>query len=292
MGYLDKVKGSGSSAVEGEVTGYEFTAGFPLVDPDDRQDTDNIFLALKLLPEGADEEVTRPLYLGSGAYLVIEEDGQVLRAGEDGEVNEENTPRLYEKGEVYKFIASLADAGFPVDSRFPDPEESKSIDFRGLIGTRLRIVNETDEEATKEFGKRKVTKGKHKGKEFNRTWTKVSKVLTLPSDDAKKGKALSSKPDTKGKKATAKDDDEDAGVDTKTADKFIKEVIKAEGGKIAREKLTLAITRLLTKKKMDLNENADLRKFLTSEEYLVDAAEREVINFDASAKKQVISEAE
>src|SRR6185369_4021870 len=116
---------------------------------------DNIYMLLEITPDGADEPNKRSLYLGSGQFLKIEDDGKTLvSADEDG------APRLYDQGEVFKFIDSLEREGFPAESRFPDPTEEKKINFEGMIGWRIRLVNEVDEEATKKLGKRKVTKGK------------------------------------------------------------------------------------------------------------------------------------
>lgn len=293
MGFFDKVESGSGARIEGKVVDYSWENGFPLQkggewveDESDRQNPDNLHLAVKIQPEGADEDETivKVMYAGSNRFLVVEDDGKVLRAGEEGEVNEEQVPRLFKEADAAKFLRSLDAEGFSFDARLPDPEETKSIDLRPIIGTRVIIVNEVDAEATKQFGKTKG-KGKNKDKEYNRTYLKVSKVLSLP--DEKSAAKSTSKTASKSK---SKEEDSST-ISNKIADEFITEVLNLEGkeGVIAREKLTLAVTRTLNKKKMDLNDNADLRKHVTSEDYLTDAADRGVIEFDPTAKKQSIT---
>lgn len=287
MAWSEKAKaGSGSS--EGTITDYSFLPYFPF--DEDQEEGDNIYMLLEITPDGADEPTKRSLYLGSGQFLKIEDDGKTLVSSDD-----DGVPRLYDQGEVFKFIASLEEAGFPAEARFPDIAEEKKINFEAMIGWRVRVTNEIDEEATKKLGKRKVTKGKHKGKEFNRTYTKVTKVFgeaeaTKPAKAEKaKGSAAA-----KGGKATKPADDEDEdeapAVNKKAAVKFLKALLEgAKNGAIEKSGLPLAITRQAAKDKMDTEDRDALRKYLTDEDNLVALAEDGVIEFDPASKKQVIS---
>ena len=292
MGWSEKAKGGGNTT-EGPITDYSFMDTFPFGEGE-KGDDDNIYLLLEITPEGADEPQKRSLYLGSGQFLRIEDDGKSLVSSDD-----DGTPRLYENGEVFKFIESLEAAGFPAESRFPDITEEKKINFEGMVDYgRVRIVNEIDEEATKKFGKRKVKKGKHKGKEFNRTYTKVTKFWAPGEEPA--GSTASAK-SVKGGKATSKAtkeveaDEDDADVPTvsnKVADRVIKALVDAaKNNTIKLVDASLAITRFAAVKTNKLDE--ETRDVLRSKDflktYLPDADERGVISFDA--KKGVISEA-
>lgn len=288
MGWSDKAK-AGQGSTEGVITDYAFMDTFPFGDGDKDDDNDNIYMLLEVTPDGADEPNKRSLYLGSGQYLKIEDDGKTLVSSDD-----DGTPRLYDGGEVFKFIESLEAAGFPAESRFPDINEEKKINFEGMIGTRIRVVNEIDEEATKKFGKRKVTKGKHKGKEFNRTYTKVTKVFG--KEDAKGGKKGSA---VKSGKSTKPAKDEDADVDAdetpaisnKVADKFLLALLKTQPKEQAdKSALALLITRYASKVKMDEDERNVLRSHIVEDDYayIDDAVEREVIEV---SKKGIITAA-
>lgn len=312
MGYTDKVKGGGGGSVEGEIVDYTFMDTFPFADDDaDEKENDNIYLLLVLRPDGVDEDdeenfTKRSLYLGSGKFLRIEEDGKTLVSSDD-----DGTPRLYDQGEVFKFVASLEEAGFPAEARFPDPEEEKVIDLRAMLGTRVRLANEVDEEATKKYGKRKVTKGKHKGKEFNRTYTKVTKVLEIPDEENKKKAKAGAKAGTKSSKTSGKsaskakakdeddeddedEDEEESSLTTKQADKLLLAVLNGKQGKngsIARGDLALAITRHYSATKGKDSERNALRSLVVDEDWLTEAADRGSIEFDASSKKQLVTAA-
>ncbi len=297
MSYSEKAKSSGGSATEGVIRDYTFMDEFPFGDGDkkSKKGDDNIYLLLVIQPDGVedgDEESynKRSLYLGSGQFLRIEDEGKTLVSSDD-----DGTPRLYDQGEVFKFIASLEEAGFPAEARFPDPSEEKKINFEGMLGWRVRIVNEIDEAATKEYGKRKVTKGKHKGKEFNRTYTKVTKVFGEEEAPAKGKKATakgSAVKTSKSKKDEEADEENDApAISNKVADKFLLALIGAQPGeKLDKSGVALAITRYAAKTKMDEEERNTLRSYIVADDfaYIDDAAEREVVEV---SKKGVITAA-
>jgi hypothetical protein len=289
MSYADKAK-SGTGSSEGVITDYSFTDVFPFGDSDAKGDDDNIYLLLEVTPDGADEPNKRSLYLGSGQFLRIEDDGKTLVSSDD-----DGSPRLYEGGEVFKFIESLEAAGFPAESRFPDITEEKKINFEGMVDYgRVRIVNEIDEEATKKFGKRKVKKGKHKGKEFNRTFTKVTKFWAPgeePEGGAKASKGAT-KTSTKATKAEPEDTDDEAteAVSNKIADRVMAGILEAtKNNSIKVVDIALAVTRYASNKanKIDTDVRDTLRTQLASKDWLSDAADRDVVAYDA--KKGVVS---
>lgn len=327
MSFADKARQTSGGTVEGTITDYEFTNYFPL--GDDPEPGDNVYMRLEITPAGASEPVSRPLYLGSGRYLVIcDEDGEAveagkdgllagktLKGGEDGEVDEDSIPRLYDGGGVFKFVSTLEDAGFPAESKFPDPSEDKIIDFRKMIDWRIRLGQEQDvdgqmaagkkklgskangksEDEILEAGKRSVTTGKHKGKKFNLTFDKVVKVFSPDEDSdgkpAKKatngsGKAVVGK----SKKAAEETDDEDApAVSQKKADKFLIAVVGAQPkSSVDKKGLALAITRYAAKIKMDNEERDAMRAFIIKNDfaYIADAADREVVEV---SKKGIVS---
>lgn len=291
MGYADKAK-AGGNTTEGPITDYAFMDTFPF--GEDQEPDGNIYMLLEITPDGAEEALKRSLYLGSGQYLRIEDDGKTLVSNDD-----DGTPRLYENGEVYKFIASLEDAGFPAESRFPDLTEEKRINFEGMVDYgRIRLVNEIDVEATKAYGKRKVTKGKHKGKEFNRTYTKVTKFWA-PGEFASangngNGAHASAKKTTpasqpvKGRAVPVEDDGDD--VSDKVADRVLGLVMDgAKNNTIKVVDIALAVTRLASKSanKIDEGTRDVLRRRLADKVWLADAAERLGLEFDN--KKGVLS---
>jgi hypothetical protein len=303
MTWANKAKG-GSSTTEGVIADYVFMDRFPFGDDENekpkkgKKDSDgdeSIYMLLSLRPDGVDEGdeeayVKRSLYLGSSKYLVIEDEGKTLASSDD-----DGTPRLYEGGEVFKFIESLETAGFPAEARFPDITEEKKINFEGMLGWRIRVVNEIDVEATKKLGKRKVTAGKHKGKEFNRTYTKVTKVFGEDEVKAEGGKPNGKIKTSKSKK----DEDADAeqytvespSVSKKAADKFLLALIEAQPKEtLPKKDIALQITRYATSVKMDRSERDAMRAFIVADDfaYIDDAAEREVVEVD---KKGVISAA-
>lgn len=300
MGWSDKAK-AGSSSTEGVITDYVFMDRFPFGEDDEKpkgkkgKDTEggeNIYMLLTIRPDGVDEGDEesynkRSLYLGSGKFLAIEDDGKTIVSNDD-----DGTPRLYEGGEVFKFIESLEAAGFPAEARFPDINDEKKINFEGMINWRVRLVNEIDEEATKKLGKRKVTSGKHKGKEFNRTFTKVTKVFGEAEEVPAKGKGKS-KVSTKSKKDEEADDDADEtpSVSKKAADKFLLALISEQPKEtLAKKDIALAITRYAASIKMDKSERDAMRAFIVADDfsYIDGAEEREVVTVD---KKGVISAA-
>ena len=98
----------------------------------------------------------------------------------------------------------------------------------------------------------------------------------------------------KGTKAAPVKEEND--VSTEIADTFLLYTLKKKGkdGSLPREKLLLNLNRAAILKGDDLDdgEGVALRKYINDEDYLTDAANRGVIDFDATKAKQTVSVAE
>ena len=309
MSWSDKAK-SGSGAIEGVITDYAFmdTHPFATTDDDDNKKDNgksNLYMLLEVTPDGAEEPIKKSFWFGGGDFLSIEDDGKTLIS-----TDKDGTPKIYEKGEVFRFIVEMEDGGFPAESRFPDVEEEKKINFEGMLNWRIRLVNEVDEESQIRIGRarlgskangasreklleagRKLSKkGKSKGKYFPVTRPKVAKVFgEIEASSNGSGKS-NGKVSTKSKKAVEADDEDEAPtVSRKVADKFLLAMIAAQPKKsVDKDGLALAITRYAAKIKMDNDERDALRQYLVKDEFsaIEDATERDIV---AVSKKGVIT---
>ena len=152
---------------------------------------------------------------------------------------------------------------------------------------RLKEVAKIDDKTGKP--RMRDGKGEHKGKKFRVTYPIVTTVLELPDEveaTPVKGKRKASKTTkTVAKKATKKADTED---NTDAVDLFLTDLlVDAKNNIIQKSSLALAVTRKAQKNGMKEGRD-DLRKTICDENYLVDAAERGVITFDVSSKKQEV----
>jgi hypothetical protein len=202
----------------------------------------------------------------------LSEDGRTLTSADGGGVIEENT-------EFARFVGSAIEKGFP-ESKFPEDGSS----FTALAGSRMRLYNWVDEEATKKRGKRK---GKD-GKEYNITELRVAAVHAVGNGQvratqkgvAKAGNGVvkaATAPKTNGKVAVA--------PDTDRADEILLNLIGDYGkdGALERYGVSAAMVKYKIKhKEMTEEERDSLRGLLIDEEYLTSAAERGVIAYDAS----------
>lgn len=203
----------------------------------------NLFLTVRV--DGAEEDTTTTLKAaGEFDNFVVSDDGYELTAADEGECN------IGAKSATGKFLQSLVEAGFP-DTNFSD--DPNVIDLRPMLNTKVRLVQRTDAERTKEFGKKK---GKD-GKEYDRKDLVVDSVLELP--ESKSSKSGSTK--SKGKAVEADDDDdvEQIAVDT------LKKILSNEKGEsIAKNKLSVKVLTALGKHP----QREAVRKLLGSDEFL------------------------
>jgi hypothetical protein len=200
-----KKSGGFLNNVDGVISSYEFTTEIPggkkKAPVKGKEPFNSLFFRLDVRLDGADEDISTNLWVGSADDFEISEDGLTLTPLEE-------TTSLRGGTAFAKFIDSLVQAGFP-ESNLSDSE----INFESIVNTRVYFVQRIDEDATKRLGKRKG----QDGKEYNRTELVVEKVLSLPGTAPTKGKAGAkgkvAAPAAKGKagKQAAPDVSEQAG---------------------------------------------------------------------------------
>lgn len=266
-------KGGGYlNEVDVTLVGYTFEVGEPSkIKKGDRKGED--FTPLSLVPQfevdgddaSKDEPKTQRLLIGDAeAFGEVSEDGLTL-ATPDGQ-------GISSKSEAGLFIASLCANGFP-ETRFSD--DDSEINFEPMIGTRMRLVQQTNVEKTKRQGKQK---GKD-GKEYDRRDLLVATVHELPGEKKAAGKTgakpgASSKSAAKGKKADDVDIAELAG-------ETLRDILsEAKDNTIAKSKLSMAVLKKLTR-----DENREtVREWLFDDDNL-----GSVEGVTYNAKKQTIT---
>lgn len=230
--------------VDGVIADYEFTPDFPgSTGSRKKSDFSPLYFVLSATIDGADEPSTTTIFVGSADDFEIEDDGKTL-------VPVDENGGLRQNSDFSFFIDSLVKAGFP-ESNLPDDK----INYEAIIGTRVRFVQERNEELTKRLGKKKSKDGK---KEYDRTRLKIADVLGLA--DAK-GKAMSSK-SAKPSKETAADDDDIESMATAALVALLK---KAPGKTILKKKLPVQIINQVGAKHPSRN---DIKELVTSEDFL------------------------
>lgn len=169
--------------VDGLITDYQFTDEFPGGSGSPRKgksDFRPLYAVLSARVDGADEDVTTTMFVGSADDFEITNEGHTLTPVDD-------SVGLRQNAEWCIFINSLVESGFP-EELLPEDE----ISFEAIVGTRVRFVQRVNDEKTQRLGKRKGKDGK---KEYARTDLVIAKVYALPGND--------SKPMGAGKKASA-----------------------------------------------------------------------------------------
>lgn len=200
---------------------------------------------LTVLVDGATEPVTTTLFAGGAEDFDVSDEGHTLTPVQEGGSIGANTG-------WGKLISSLcAPEGTQGENGFPEenfPGDDEPINFEAMIGTRVRLTQKKDEEATTKYGKRKSKDGK---KEYDRTDLVVDEVyevgdgtFELPSKGKKgvkkatngSGKPLATK--GKGKPAPVEDEDEGEEVDEKeVAEERLRAYLSANGNSLSKAKL-------------------------------------------------------
>lgn len=233
-----KKSGGFLNGVDGVITGYQFSDAFngvafkPGKDAKGKQKFHSLYFALSVRVDGADEDTTTTLFVGGAedeeGGFSVSEDGLTLEPVEDGR-------ELGGNSAFAIFITSLVNAGFP-DTNLPED----SINYESIIGTRVRLEQVTNVEATKRLGKRK---DKKTGKEYDRQDLKVTEVYELPGTGAKKGpvsgKVAAAKAAGKAKAAPAAEAQE-ADIAT-LAGQALVEIVRKAGGTIQKAKLGVKV---------------------------------------------------
>ncbi len=274
----DKNKSGGGgflNNVWSTIKGYKFTNDFPSENAKADEDT-KLYMILTVREDGAEEDTETTLNGGGGEYFEISEDGLVISS-----VDEDRVPKLWAESGIFKFIDSLLDSDFP-EARLGNTEETKTFDFRGIIGTRIY----TEQKAVVVDGKplkRKVKKGKFAGKEFpvtNLVVTKIGELPAVKAGSAAKAAGPAVKKATNGSvKAVAAAQD----VDYAAADEFLTNLLAdAKDNVLETKAISLAVTRKAAKLKMQEDVREPIRLTLIDPAYLAAAAERGVISLDGT----------
>lgn len=279
MGIRGAIKSGGGfwNNVDVTLLGVTFTTVPP---GEDAESGEWMYMVPEVQVDGADGPTTQHLFMGAAERYSIEEDGASSISGvDDAPVSiGANTP-------AGKFVNSLLDANpeLDIEGALPDVEAGEALTFEGIAGARLRLKQQRDEEGTKKRGKRKVKGKDGKTKEYDRTDTVVVTVYSIGGEKPAKGKP-GAKP-VAGKPAASKPAP-GKKTDTEVRDKADAAVVslceaavdkKNKTGKIPTSKISVGILKALASDK----QKDAVRKLAVTEEYLADAAERDVIVYDA-----------
>lgn len=251
------------NGVDGILANYQFTTN----KPGTSTPSEWLYCELTVRVDGADDAVSTNLFVGSADDFLIEKGGHVLTAIDDNAA-------ISGKSNFGQFVNSLVAGGFP-ESELPED----TFDYSAILGLRARFVQVKDEAATRKLGKRK---GKD-NKEYDRTLTAVEKVYA---------RGTTGSGQTAGKKVTTASGKPNGAAKTVDIDQLTDETLvailsrKDIGGSIVRAKLPVHIANAMGK---DHPHREDVRSRMFSQEYLTDAAERGLIDYDPSVKPQTIT---
>ena len=260
-----------------EFNGEEYRPGkikdFRTGKPVDKPHSLNVFVSFRV--DGADQDTTTTLKAaGNFEDWEVSEDGHTVTPIQDGQ-------KLPSGTAWYKFIASLCQPtngaeGFPVD-RLSD-DDDPTVNYEPIIGTRVRLVQQVDEDRTKRFGPKK---DKKTGKEYERKDLVVEAVYDLPVA-ARKANGQSAAPG-KAKSAVKSKATKPAADDVaEFAAETLRDILADNDGKIAKSKLSMKILNKLMKHP----QREDVRKYLGNDENL---AGIEGVCYDVSDKNQIVS---
>lgn len=216
-----------------------------------------IKLGLTFQEDGASDSVTTHLLIGDADR---EDYGDI---SDDGLSMEDPKELGLRDSEAGVFVTSLCDSAlFPEDRFDADP---KVINLAPMIGTRMRVVQEKNADKTKRQGQRK---GKD-GKLYDQQDLKVAEVYSVTPIKA----------GTKSKAVPAAEIDVQAA-----ADEVIAAIVEKAGGKLGRDQLGAKLQVSKAKFKQFNGEWPTVAKMVLSVDYLVDAAERDIISYNAKTQ--------
>lgn len=253
-----KKSGGFLNNVDGLIADYEFTTDRPGGGEGKAKkgsDFIPLYFRLSARVDGADEDDQTSIFVGGSTDFEISDDGKTITpTDKDG--------GLRDNSDLSFFINSLVVAGFPEANLSED-----EINFESIVGTRVRFIQERDEEATKRLGKRKSKDGK---KEYDRTRLAISKVYALPGKGAGKSKA----------KAADADDD----VVAETAVEVVKAILEAQkDNAISKDKLSVVVLQKMLKHKQKALKD-EVREWLSDDDNLSG-----IEGVSYNAKKEVLT---
>lgn len=251
---------------------------------------------LSILRDGQEEPVSQ--FLDAGFFYPdsasISKDGMSLES-------EDPRPILQDNTEFSTFVQSAIEAGFS-----EIPEEGR--DFSSLVNQRFTFEKRVNVERQMAAGRKKLGPAKAKAatdeeimkagrrqdrndktKFYNHDMLAVSAVLGAQAPTGKVSKASKAAPAAKGKSKAAPAEDESA-VSMKQADKVLKAILKeAKNNTVKRTQLNSLVARYALENDVEDEERDALRKAINDDDYLADAVERELIEYDEDANGQPIS---
>ena len=266
-----KATGGRLNGVEGTITGLELTTTFPFGEGTSKfKDAGTpIYAVLTVRPDGADEDIIEPLKAGKEEDFTIEDDAMSLTPANEGQ-------GIHPSSKFGKLLGSLVENSNGQFSEetlgFTNWPENR-LNFGAMVGARVKFTRVKDAELQEKFGKKKDKKS---GKEYDRDYLAVAEVFSVVTPKGSK----SGKPSA-GKSKAVEFDAQDA------ADTVLPVIVEKAGGTLQKRQLSAKLQVTLTSKH-PLYENRDaIRELILSDDYLVEASDRGVIEYDA--KKQVLS---
>ncbi len=277
MGFSGGIKSGGGGLFYGDGTLEQFT--FSAIAPGSDTAGDWAYGVLAFRPDGSDKVNTKHLFLGGVDRYDFEEGGTTAQGVKDGQPTDQTS--IGAKTPMGRFFQTLVENGetVGVESVLPDLEAGEPLNFDGLTGARVRLGEETDVKGT-------ASKGQIVGKDGvsrDRKNVIVETVYSVgeaqaPVKGAKGGKPVAGKAPKAN--ANAARDKADAIVlqliaEAQKADK------KNKTGEIPVSKFKMAALRATYEKGV---EKAVVTALLADEDYLADAAAREVFSYDAEGE--------
>ena len=268
-------KGGGMFSGEGKIAGYEFFVGETTKvknGPRKGEDFTPLSLNVSFRMDGADQDVSKRLLVGDADFFGEVTDGnQVLQTP--------NGQNISAKSEAGIFIQTLCESGFE-ETRFD--ESNDYIDYRPMVGTRIVLVNEVNEEKTKRQGKEKNTKT---GKEYDRRDLKVARVLALPTagipTSVRVGRSMAAPTSSNSK--TNGSGKADAALETLASETLVNILADTKEGTLPKSKLRMKVIAALGPKHP---QRADIEKLLHNDAFL---AAVEGVAYDPADKSQTIA---
>lgn len=260
MGFREGIKSAGGfwNNVDGTIEGYEFTTQ----PPGGGSSSEWVYFVPSIQIDGAAAPSTQHLFMGGADRYTISKDGQTISDAGGGNVT------IGAKTPTGLFLDSLLEAGFD-EGLLPDIGGGEALELSAIVGTRVRLTQETDEVGTAKRGKRKGADGK----EYNRTNTVIANVYGTSANGAK----AAAKATTKGKPVAVKTESAEDRIQ-RLADQVVQATLTAAKGKAFLTSLSTSVIRVLSKE--DKATKDAVRKMVQDDEYLTDGEQRGIFAVD------------